>query len=79
MVLPNLRVGAAFLFALLAACSGESNHSVASADAPPSVSSGQVGGGTNYKVSYYAAARFAEQATFGPTPALIEELRSKGF
>ena len=32
-----------------------------------------------YKVSYYAAARFADQATFGATPKLIEEIRSKGF
>jgi hypothetical protein len=34
---------------------------------------------TAYKVSYYAAARFADQAAFGPTPALIEEIRTKGF
>jgi uncharacterized protein (DUF1800 family) len=45
---------------------------------PTSASTGQVAQAT-YKVSYYAAARFAEQATFGPTPALIEELRTKGF
>ena len=32
-----------------------------------------------YKVSYYAAARFADQATFGATPKLIEEIRTKGF
>jgi len=31
------------------------------------------------KVSYYAAARFAEQATFGSTPELIAEIQSKGF
>jgi uncharacterized protein (DUF1800 family) len=34
---------------------------------------------TAYKVSYYAAARFADQAAFGSTPALIEEIRTKGF
>ena len=32
-----------------------------------------------YKVSYYAAARFADQATFAATPKLIEEIRNKGF
>lgn len=31
------------------------------------------------RVSFYAAARFAEQASFGPTPALIAELQAKGF
>ncbi len=31
------------------------------------------------KVTHYAASRFAEQATFGPTPALVAELRAKGF
>ena len=66
--------------ALLAACSGSSDApSVVAQATPPSASTGQVGAGKAYKVSYYAAARFAEQATFGPTPALIEELRSKGF
>lgn len=31
------------------------------------------------KVTHFAASRFAEQATFGPTPALVAELRAKGF
>jgi uncharacterized protein (DUF1800 family) len=31
------------------------------------------------KVTFYAASRFAEQATFGPTPALVAEIRAKGF
>lgn len=31
------------------------------------------------KVTHYAASRFADQATFGPTPALVAELRAKGF
>ncbi|MFO1249837.1 MAG: hypothetical protein U1E77_01520 [Inhella sp.] len=30
-------------------------------------------------MSYYAAARFAEQSSFGPTAALITELQAKGF
>ncbi len=38
--------------------------------APPSAAS---------KVTHYAASRFAEHASFGPTPALIAELRAKGF
>lgn len=71
---------AVLLAALLVGCTGDSNEAIATAaNAPYSASSGQVGTAKNYKVSYYAAARFAEQATFGPTPALIEELRTKGF
>lgn len=45
----------------------------------PSASSGQVKPPAAAAISYYAAARFAEQASFGPTPALIAEIRSKGF
>lgn len=61
---------------LLAACGG--------AGSPPGTaealaSSGQVKAVTAFKVSHYAASRFAEQASFGPTPALVQELRSKGF
>jgi uncharacterized protein (DUF1800 family) len=66
--------------ALLVACSGSSDTPpVATQEAEASASTGQVGAGKAYKATYYAAARFAEQATFGPTPALIEELRIKGF
>ncbi|WP_284615611.1 DUF1800 domain-containing protein [Aquabacterium humicola] len=65
------------LAALLAACGGGSETP---ASASPEASRGQVStGGAAAKVSFYAASRFAEQATFGPTPALIDELRSKGF
>jgi uncharacterized protein (DUF1800 family) len=71
-----LLVGAA----LLAACNGGADTATAwPQEAEPSASSGQVAAAKSYKVSYYAAARFAEQTTFGPTPALIEELRTKGF
>jgi uncharacterized protein (DUF1800 family) len=43
-------------------------------------SSGQVAPASgSTQVSHYAASRFAEQATFGPTPALVAELRAKGF
>ena len=31
------------------------------------------------KVSFYAASRFAEQASFGPTPALVAEIQAKGY
>lgn len=61
---------------LLVGCSPGPDGS--SAAPSPVASSGQIAPQA-YKVSYYAAARFAEQATFGPTPALIEELRTKGF
>jgi uncharacterized protein (DUF1800 family) len=75
---PARRAAAAALglSVLLAGCGGGD----APATATPDASSGQVatGGGTT-KVSFYAASRFAEQASFGPTPALVAELRSKGF
>lgn len=53
-----------------------------SPDGTPAASSstGQVNPATPaYQTTYYAAARFAEQATMGPTPELIEEIRRKGF
>ena len=42
-------------------------------------SSGQVTPAPNASVSHFAAARFAEQVSFGPTPALVAEIESKGF
>ena len=30
-------------------------------------------------VGFYAASRFAEQVSFGPNPALVEEIRQKGY
>lgn len=72
----QFRPGAVALLALgLAACGGRD----AEPDATPSASSGQVAAVATYKVSHYAASRFAEQASFGPTPALVQELRTKGF
>ena len=63
------------LSTLLAAC-GE-REAVIAASTP---SSGQVAPAAPApKVSFYAASRFAEQATFGPTPTLIAELQAKGF
>lgn len=46
----------------------------------PTASAGQVAPASAApKVSFYAAGRFAEQASFGPTPALVAELQAKGF
>lgn len=69
---------AGLLLAALAACGGGTPGSSVSADAP--LSSGQVAtAGAPAKVTHYAASRFAEQASFGPTPALVAEIRAKGF
>ena len=63
----------------LIAC-GDAKQAVALNAAPPSPSAGQVApASTAPKVSFYAASRFAEQASFGPTPALVAELQAKGF
>ncbi|MBH9552058.1 DUF1800 domain-containing protein [Inhella gelatinilytica] len=63
---------------MLAGCGTETPE--ATSPVPPAApSAGQVGAAKTYKVSFYAASRFAEQASFGPTPALVEELRTKGF
>lgn len=45
----------------------------------PVNSSGQVAATTNNAVTLYAAARFADQVSFGPTPTLVAEIQSKGF
>jgi len=42
-------------------------------------SKGQVAPVTAAKVSYYAASRFAEQVSFGPTPELIADIQARGF
>ena len=60
---------------LLVGCGGQ--ESTVSASSP---SAGQVAPiSAAPKVSFYAASRFAEQATFGATPALVAELQAKGF
>ena len=70
-------LGFAALF--LVACGG-GQQSVKANSAPPSNSTGQVASATTApKVSFYAASRFAEQTSFGPTPTLIAELQAKGF
>jgi uncharacterized protein (DUF1800 family) len=60
--------------AALAACGG--------GDTPgqPWPSAGQVAAaGAAPLVTHYAAARFAEQASFGPTPELVAQIRAQGF
>lgn len=42
-------------------------------------SSGQVSSKPKSDISYYAAARFAEQVSFGATPELIAEIQKLGF
>lgn len=80
---PSLCMRAAALVsaALLASCGGGQDYAAGqSSSAIPTASSGQVGAGKAVPtISYYAAARFAEQATFGPTAEVIADIRSKGF
>lgn len=65
------------LLALLSACGSDPEPQ---APLAPSPSQGQVlAPGAAQQVSFYAASRFAEQASFGPTPALVVEIQAKGF
>ena len=65
-----------FLIALLAGC-GASNQQ--DAGGVPSASSGQVANlASQVKLTAYSAARVAEQASFGATPALLADLTSRG-
>ena len=67
----------------ISACSDKPAPEAEAAVVAPSNSAGQVApaasGAAAPQVSFYAASRFAEQASFGPTPALVAEIRSKGF
>ena len=74
-----LRCAASLWLGLMLLSCGGGREAAPGGTSPPTASSGQVAAVKAYKVSYYAAARFADQASFGPTPALIEALRSKGF
>jgi uncharacterized protein (DUF1800 family) len=77
--------GALVLAGLLAACGGGSAPAPKAnvqntSTAEPVASAGQVAlAATSAKVSFYAASRFAEQVSFGPTPALVAEIQAKGF
>ena len=73
-------LGATGLAALTLIGCGESKQAATASAALPSPSAGQVAAASAApKVSFYAASRFAEQASFGPTPALVAELQAKGF
>ena len=64
----------------LQACGGGRDPAAAAPSATTTLSAGQVAGtAANAKVTHYAASRFAEQVSFGPTPALVAEVRAKGF
>lgn len=65
------------VLALIAGCSRDAGESPAPAQF--SASSGQVQPAASKAVSYYAAARFADQVSFGATPALVAEIQAKGF
>jgi uncharacterized protein (DUF1800 family) len=68
LVLPMLGV--------LFACSRNGDEA---SSAALSASSGQVQPVQDGVVSRYAAARFADQVSFGATPALVAEIQAKGF
>jgi uncharacterized protein (DUF1800 family) len=65
------------ILVLIAGCSRDAGEPPAPAQF--SASSGQVQPATAKAVSYYAAARFADQVSFGATPALVAEIQAKGF
>ena len=68
--------------ALLTACGGgKSGGTESNLPVGGLASSGQVAPApaTAPKVTFYAASRFAEQVSFGATPALVAELQAKGF
>ncbi len=73
------------LVLVLTACGGGSTPDAApnaqtKATAEPVASSGQVApAAAAAKVSFFAASRFAEQVSFGATPALVAEIQAKGF
>lgn len=71
---PRPRLAPWLLPLLLAACGGGS-----SPPDEPSASAGQVAPRAARPVSYYAASRLADQASFGATPALVEEIRARGI
>lgn len=74
-----LYLGLAFLAALaLSGCGGQ--HESTAGGTSASYSAGQVAApSTAPKVTYFAAARFLEQATWGATPERIAEVQALGF
>ncbi|CAN7573384.1 DUF1800 domain-containing protein [Pseudoduganella sp. LjRoot289] len=68
---------ATLLLPLLASCS---NHDAGNGAAPATLAStGQVSVKASAPVTHYAAARFADQVSFGATPALVAEIEKLGF
>lgn len=69
-------IGAAALFGMVAACApGGTPQDVPS----PSASTGQVAGvSAPLAATHYAASRLAEQATFGPSPQVVADIRRLG-
>ena len=71
LVRPLCLAGLMGFFATLVACSDGPNSW--------SFSKGQVQAPSDAKLSYYAAARFADQVAFGPNAALIADIQRKGY
>lgn len=70
-----VRVLGAVAVLALASCNSQDR----STGAGPAASSGQVSAGSAGLVTHFAASRFAEQVSFGVTPALVAEIKQKGF
>ena len=64
---------------LLLLALGACNREDGAAPPAPSASPGQVKPVQASAVSRYAAARFADQVSFGATPALVAEIQAKGY
>lgn len=64
-----------FVLALAAGCSRDAGQPAEEFSA----SAGQVKPAVSSPVTRYAAARFADQVSFGATPALVADIQAKGF
>ena len=82
MIKPARRAALAAVLCL-GACGGTERSASTEASPEPSASSGQVAPATAaaspFGITTYAASRFLEQATFGPTASSIAELKRLGF
>lgn len=70
---------AAIAVAMLTACGGSSNDISTKASFVPADGQVSVVTGKPTSVNAYAAARFLEQASWGPTPAAVAEVQRLGF
>ncbi|MCD2514791.1 DUF1800 domain-containing protein [Massilia sp. G4R7] len=75
---PSLAWAIPAVLALAAGCGRQDDAPDTQAPAF-SASSGQVQPARANAVTYYAAARFADQVSFGATPALIADIQARGF